>query len=83
VPRASNHWHPLSAAYHVRCKRIFFDALRRGQLSVVEALERLRVDAIGLDELAAAGVSEREFLNVNTPEDRRPVRRAFAREAMT
>lgn len=69
VPRTEEGWQPLSAAFHSRCRTPFVRALEAGRRSVIGLFDEVRVDVIGVDELANAGLSDREFANMNTPED--------------
>ena len=69
APRTQDGWQPLCAAYHTRCRAVFERAIQQCQLSIVELFNILRPEAITLDEMATVGVSETEFINVNTPED--------------
>jgi len=69
VPRTRDGWQPLCAAYHVRCRGVFERAMHDGRLSIIGLYEEIQLGAITPDELAAAGLSEVEFVNVNTPED--------------
>lgn len=69
VPRVRDRWHPLCAAYHVRCRKAFERALQQRQLKIIDLFEELQPEAITPEELAAAGLSEAEFANLNTPEE--------------
>ncbi len=69
VPRTSDGWQPLCAAYHANCQTSFTQALQQGERSVVRLLEHIRVEEITPGEMRSAGVQELELLNVNTPED--------------
>ena len=69
VPRTRDGWQPLAAAYHVQCRTIFEAAIHDGRLSIIDLLEEIQPEAITPGELAAAGLSGAEFVNVNTPED--------------
>jgi len=69
VPRTHEGWQPLAAAYHARCDSLFSQALKEGRRSMIDVLDRLRVDMITQDMMVRAGLSDLEFTNVNTPED--------------
>ena len=69
VPRTADGWQPLCAAYHRSCVPAMEQALARGSAGIVEILPALQVDAIGSEELARLGFSERLFRNINTPAD--------------
>ena len=69
VPRTRDGWQPLCGAYHARCLTVFQRAIQEHRLSIVELFEKLHPEAITSDELASIGLSEAEFLNVNTPEE--------------
>ena len=71
VPRTGKGLQPLCAVY----RREFADAadlaLRAGRYKIDAAFEGLPIRIIGEQELEKAGFSERNFFNINTPEDRR------------
>ncbi len=69
VPRTSDGWQPLSAAYHANCQASFTQALQQGERSVIRLLEHIGVEEITAEEMQRAGVHELELVNVNTPED--------------
>jgi molybdopterin-guanine dinucleotide biosynthesis protein A len=69
VPRTQDGWQPLCAAYHARCRRVFERAIWQRQLRIADLFEKLHPEAITPDELARIGLSEAEFVNVNTPEE--------------
>ena len=69
VPRTREGWQPLCAAYHARCRTAFARAIQERRLSIVALFDEIQPEAITADELADAGFSEAEFINVNTPED--------------
>jgi len=69
VPRTEGGWQPLAAAYHVCCRTAFAQAVVEGRRSIFRLFDEIRVDEIRHDEMEGAGLSEVEFVNVNTPED--------------
>jgi molybdopterin-guanine dinucleotide biosynthesis protein A len=69
VPRTADGWQPLCAAYRRTCVPIMEQALARDSTGIAEVLPALQVDAIGTEELARLGLSERMFRNINTPAD--------------
>jgi molybdenum cofactor guanylyltransferase len=69
VPRLADGWQPLAAAYRANCRTQFARAIEAGERSIIRAFAGMRVEAITPDEMAAAGLSETELANVNTPED--------------
>jgi molybdopterin-guanine dinucleotide biosynthesis protein A len=69
VPRTTDGWQPLCAAYHARCLPVFMRGLEENRRSIVGLFDQLRVEAITADELASAGLSAHELANINTPED--------------
>jgi molybdopterin-guanine dinucleotide biosynthesis protein A len=69
VPRTEDGWQPLSAAYHSRCQTAFARAFQQGERSIVKLLGEIPVEAITSAEMANAGVSEFDLLNLNTPKD--------------
>ena len=62
-------WQPLCAAYHSRCRQACTGALQAGRRSLVKLFDKVRVEAITSHDLAAAGLGESTFSNVNTPGD--------------
>ncbi len=81
VPRTSDGWQPLSAAYHTNCQTAFTQALQQGERSVVRLLTHIRVEEITTDQMQSAGVHETELLNVNTPEDWARITESFRTNA--
>ena len=69
VPRTADGWQPLAAAYHAPCRSAFQRAFEAGERSIIAAFATIEVQAITVEEMAVAGVSEMELANVNTPED--------------
>ena len=69
VPRTADGWQPLAAAYHARCRSAFQSAFEAGERSIIGAFATIEVQAITVEEMAAAGLGESELANVNTPED--------------
>jgi molybdopterin-guanine dinucleotide biosynthesis protein A len=70
VPRTRVGWQPLCAAYHVRCRAEFErPLLHDGRLRIIDLLKELGTGEITPEELTAAGLSQAEFANVNTPEE--------------
>lgn len=79
VPHTGDGWQPLCAAYHRNCVPVMEQALKRVSAGIVEVLPALQVDAIGSDELARLGISERIFRNLNTPADWETAQRELRR----
>jgi molybdopterin-guanine dinucleotide biosynthesis protein A len=69
VPRTQDGWQPLCAAYHTRCRTPFERAIPQHRLGIVDLFDELHPEAITPGEMATAGLSEEEFVNVNTPEE--------------
>jgi len=69
VPRTEDGWQPLSAAYRARCRETFMRGLHSDRRSIIGRLSEIPVDVITLDEMVRAGLSDEEFVNVNTPEE--------------
>lgn len=69
VPRTADGWQPLAAAYHPRCRAVFRSSFEAGERSIISAFATLTVQAITVEDMAAAGLSESELANVNTPEE--------------
>ena len=70
VPRTSRGFQPLCAVYRRDFSMVAEQALRAGRYKVDAAFSGVSVRVIEENELAAAGFSERDFFNVNTPQDR-------------
>jgi molybdopterin-guanine dinucleotide biosynthesis protein A len=70
VPRTSRGFQPLGAVYRRDFSTVAEQALRAGKYKVDAAFSGVPVRVIEENELAAAGFSERDFFNVNTPQDR-------------
>lgn len=71
VPRSGKGLQPLCAVYRREFSTTAEQALRAGKYKIDAAFSSVSIRVIEEGELAAAGFSERSFLNVNTPEDRR------------
>ena len=70
VPRTSKGLQPLCAVYRRDFSTTAEQALRAGKYKIDAAFPSVSVRVIEEGELAAAGFSERNFFNVNTPQDR-------------
>jgi len=70
VPRAGSGLQPLCAVYRRDFTAVAEQALRAGKYKVDAVFASVSTYVIEASELAAAGFSERSFLNVNTPEER-------------
>ncbi len=71
VPRTNRGFQPLCAVYRRDFLSAAERALRAGEYKIDSAFAGLPLRVLGKPELAAVGVSENCFFNVNTPEDRR------------
>jgi len=69
VPRTEDGWQPLCAAYHARCCAVFMRGLEENRRSLIGLFDAVQVEAITMDEMAAAGLKSDELANLNTPED--------------
>jgi molybdopterin-guanine dinucleotide biosynthesis protein A len=70
VPRSAKGLQPLCAVYRREFSTVAEEALRAGKYKVDAAFSGAHIRVIEESELAAAGFSERNFFNLNTPEDR-------------
>jgi molybdenum cofactor guanylyltransferase len=70
VPRAGGRLHPLCAIYRRGFAMIAEHALRSGNYKIDATFSKTSVNVIEENELTAAGFSQRNFVNVNTPQDR-------------
>lgn len=75
VPYTPDGWQPLCGAYHRRCLLRMQPAVVETGTGIVNVLEGLAVDAVRGDQLAAVGLSEEMFININTVEDWEGVKR--------
>ena len=71
VPRTGRGLQPLCAVYRRAFAPISEQAIRAGNYKIDAAFANLPLRVISEQELAGAGFSEKDFFNVNTPEDRR------------
>ncbi len=70
VPRAGKLLQPLCAVYRTSFSTVAEQALRAGKYKIGATFADVSTWVIEATELAAAGFSEQEFFNVNTPQDR-------------
>jgi molybdenum cofactor guanylyltransferase len=70
VPRTSKGLQPLCAVYRHEFLTVAEQALRVGRYKIDAAFAGVSIREIDAAKLAAAGFMERNFFNVNTPEDR-------------
>jgi len=70
VPRTGKGLQPLCAVYRPDFSTVAEEALRAGKYKIDAAFSSVSIQVIGERELAAAGFSEQNFFNVNTPQDR-------------
>jgi molybdopterin-guanine dinucleotide biosynthesis protein A len=70
VPRTRAGFQPLCAVYRRDFASTAEQALRAGNYKIDAAFAGVRLRIVEEPELAAAGFSEKNFLNINTPEDR-------------
>ncbi len=71
VPRTRSGFQPLCAVYRRDFAPTAEQALRAGNYKIDATFAGVRLRIVEEAELAAAGFSEKNFLNINTPEDRR------------
>lgn len=71
VPRAGKRLQPLCAVYRREFAAVAEQALGAGNYKVDGPFASVRVRVIEAPELLTAGFSEKNFLNVNTPEELR------------
>lgn len=71
VPRASAGFQPLCAVYRREFAALAEQALQAGNYKIDAAFTGVPLRIVEEAELAAAGFSAKNFLNINTPEDRR------------
>ncbi len=70
VPRTSKGFQPLCAVYRRDFSAAAEQALRAGKYKIDAAFSGATIRVIDETELAAAGLTEQSFFNVNTPQDR-------------
>ena len=77
VPRTGNGFQPLCAVYRREFAGAADRALRAGKYKIDAVFAGLAIRIIEEGELKKAGFSERNFFNVNTPEDRHRAEDSF------
>ncbi len=75
VPRTTDGWQPLCAAYHRGCLPVLQQGLDEEPAGIVGRLDHLRVQVLAPDQLLQFGFSQRMFKNINTAEDWEEVQR--------
>ncbi len=71
VPRTGRGVQPLCAVYRRAFAPVAERAIQTGRYKIDAAFAEVPIQLIDEKELAAAGFSEKDFFNVNTPDDRR------------
>ena len=79
IPKTTDGWQPLCAAYHRHCLPTMKQALEQANAGIVDALTNLHVDAPAADKLAQFAFDEGMFKNVNTAKDWEVVQRELER----
>ncbi len=79
VPRPSDGWQPLCAAYHRRCLPALERVLVSDYPKISVAFDSLRVHALAPDRLARFAFAPRMFKNMNSPEDYEEAKRILER----
>lgn len=74
VPRTRSGFQPLCAVYRPDFVALADSALRAGRYKIDALFSGTSLRIVDENELAAAGFSERNFFNVNTPDDLRVAR---------
>jgi molybdenum cofactor guanylyltransferase len=69
VPRTNGGWQPLCAIYRCEFADDAEKALREGRYKIDALFDEVGTQAIGEEELEAAGFSPNMFRNLNTPEE--------------
>jgi molybdopterin-guanine dinucleotide biosynthesis protein A len=69
VPRTGGRWHPLCAGYRRNVAPLVKLQLDSGSLRVTDAVERMRVDELGAEDLASFDPDGILLMNLNTPGD--------------
>src|SRR3569832_2057012 len=69
VPRTSDGWQPLCAAYRRECLPEMEQLLNERDAGNVEAMGKLQVEALTPERIRQAGFSEGIFRNMNRPAD--------------
>src|SRR5713101_9488748 len=75
VPRTARGFQPLCAVYRRAFASTAEAALRAGNYKIDGVFPKVTIRAVEEEELARAGISERIFFNVNTPEDLRTAKK--------
>ncbi len=69
VPRVGSHLEALHAVYRRTCLPVMADAVRRGQLKIIDFYPQVAVRVVEEQELRAYDPDLSSFFNVNTPAD--------------
>ena len=69
APLTDDGWQPLCAAYHTRCRLAFEHAVKEERYSIATLFKEVSVEPITPEQMTAAGLDVREFMNINTPDD--------------
>jgi len=69
VPRTERGYHPVCAAYNIRCHLVVERLLAAGRYSMMALLDDLDVREIGAKEIEGFGAPDRLLANVNTPDE--------------
>jgi molybdenum cofactor guanylyltransferase len=77
VPKIGKGWQPLCAIYRREFAQSAELALREGKYKIDTLFRSISVHAIEVSELLAAGFSENNFFNVNTPQDHLTVKQSL------
>jgi molybdopterin-guanine dinucleotide biosynthesis protein A len=75
VPRTTDGWQPLCAAYHRSCLPLMEEALARRDLSIVKLFTTLRVEPVDADFRADPFHWDQLFRNINSAEEWEELRR--------
>lgn len=71
IPQTSRGLQPLCAIYRRAFAPVAEKAMRSGNYKIDATFGDIPIHVIAEQQLAAAGFSEKDFFNVNTPDDRR------------
>jgi molybdopterin-guanine dinucleotide biosynthesis protein A len=83
IPKADDGLQPLHALYHKSCLAAVEEVLNSGRHRIIEFFPRVRVHAIGGEELAQLDPQGVSFRNINTPQEYFTLREGHNPESRT
>jgi len=69
VPRTKDGLHPLHAIYSKNCLHAIRNIIKQKQLKIIDFYAMVKVNIVEEDEFRSLDLARESFLNVNTPEE--------------